>query len=273
MADGIPEPVAVRPGFCSIAVRQLSTDEVLRLAENSGAAGIEWGADVHVPPGDAAGARRLAERCRDAGIECVSYGTYLQAGTADVVHRLDPVLDVAEALGVGNIRIWGELGITPDAASDERRRVVDGVRAIVPLITGRGFTASLEYHRRTITATAESAVALSRQIDDPHFFLYWQPDGPGSVADLVAEFRSVAARVSHVHLFAWRSYEDRYPLVAWQDLWREILRHCREPGSWGRDRFALIEHVADDRPDQLAADLAALRSWISVRHTEGENRS
>ena len=41
----------IRPGLCSITFRDLSVDDVVALAADAGLAGIEWGADRHVPPG------------------------------------------------------------------------------------------------------------------------------------------------------------------------------------------------------------------------------
>ena len=38
--------------MCSITMRNLGADEVVALAVRAGLAGIEWGADGHVPPGE-----------------------------------------------------------------------------------------------------------------------------------------------------------------------------------------------------------------------------
>ena len=41
----------MRPGLVSVTFRALPADEVLRLMLRSGLGCIEWGGDVHVPPG------------------------------------------------------------------------------------------------------------------------------------------------------------------------------------------------------------------------------
>ena len=47
--------MTIRPGLCSITFRDLAVDDVVALAAEAGLAGIEWGADRHVPPGSDAG--------------------------------------------------------------------------------------------------------------------------------------------------------------------------------------------------------------------------
>ncbi len=39
-------------GLCSITFRSLSVDAIIELATKARLDGIEWGSDVHVPPGD-----------------------------------------------------------------------------------------------------------------------------------------------------------------------------------------------------------------------------
>ncbi len=72
--------MTIAPGLCSITFRDLTPREVVALAVRSGIAGIEWGGDVHVPPGDVGAAESVAALCRDAGITVVSYGSYLGMG-------------------------------------------------------------------------------------------------------------------------------------------------------------------------------------------------
>ncbi len=41
-----------RAGLVSVTFRQLSPEEIVRVAREAGLTVIEWGGDVHVPPGD-----------------------------------------------------------------------------------------------------------------------------------------------------------------------------------------------------------------------------
>jgi sugar phosphate isomerase/epimerase len=116
----------LRPGMCSVACRALAADEVVRLAATARLEGIEWGADVHVPPGDLETARRVARWCADAGIEPASYGSYLCAGRDD---GFAAVLETALELGATCIRVWAGDTASADADDDCRRRVADALTA------------------------------------------------------------------------------------------------------------------------------------------------
>src|SRR4029453_310599 len=98
----------IAAGLCSITFRSLDADAVLALAVRAGVDGIEWGADGHVPPGGGAAGELLAARCRDGGIEIVSYGSSLGFGPPDGedAAAVDAVLDSADALGAPMVRIW-----------------------------------------------------------------------------------------------------------------------------------------------------------------------
>ena len=67
-------------GLVSVTYRRLPAEAVVRLAKDAGLACIEWGSDVHVPETDPAGARRVGEFTRAAGLSVASYGTYYRLG-------------------------------------------------------------------------------------------------------------------------------------------------------------------------------------------------
>jgi hypothetical protein len=54
-------------GLCSVTLRSLAVDEVLATAAGARLGAIEWGGDVHVPPGSPA-ARDVGHRTNDAGL-------------------------------------------------------------------------------------------------------------------------------------------------------------------------------------------------------------
>ena len=63
---------ATQPGLCSVTFRQLRVDQIIDLAAESGIAGIEWGADVHVPVGELDTAGDVARRCTVVDVACAS---------------------------------------------------------------------------------------------------------------------------------------------------------------------------------------------------------
>ena len=60
--------MALTAGLCSVTFRKLPSAEVIERAAAAGLGAIEWGADVHLPPGDPVAAKTLGARCRDAGL-------------------------------------------------------------------------------------------------------------------------------------------------------------------------------------------------------------
>src|SRR3954471_24564793 len=153
----------MRPGLCSVTLRRLGVQEVAAVAERAGLAAIEWGADVHVPPGDLA----AADAAREA-FAVASYGTYFRAGED---RDFTPVVETARRLGAPRIRIWaGRVG-SAKATAGQRAAVTAGVRAAAE--EAEGLELALEFHGGTLTDTAESALALLEEIGRESVRTYW----------------------------------------------------------------------------------------------------
>jgi 3-dehydroshikimate dehydratase len=233
----------VRPGLCSVTLRALSIEDVAGAAAAAGLEAIEWGADVHVPPGDLAAARRA----RDAGPAVASYGSYFRAG--DPLDEFERVLDTARALGAPRVRIWaGRVG-SAQATAGQRAAVAEGVRAAAEL--AGEIEVALEFHGGTLTDDPASAVALLEAAGGAR--TYWQPPqgAPDDVA--LAGLRAVAPWLSAVHVFSWWPRDERRPLAARSALWREAL-------ALAGDVDALLEFVPGDDPAVLAREAATLRA-------------
>jgi hypothetical protein len=86
------------------------------------------------------------------------------------------------------------------------------------------------------------------------------------VDDLLESWRTLRRHVSHLHVFRWKSSEERWPLSTGADLWPEILASLPSDARWGSPRLAFIEFVRNDDPAQLRLDIATLKGWIEGRH-------
>ena len=236
--------MTISPGLCSITFRSRSADEVLELAVRAGVEGIEWGADGHVPPGGGSPVEALRSRCRDAGVEVVSYGSYLgfAPAEADENGAIDAVLDSAEALGVPMVRIWTELGVSPASPADDRRRVTDRTARFADAIAARGLIAALEFHPHTLTETAASANELLTTLARPNLRTHWQPDPALPKQAALAELAQVTPHLAHVHTFFWGAggIDDRRAL--------------------GRRRRPLATGVGTRRPRQCSAARPSVRA-------------
>jgi 3-dehydroshikimate dehydratase len=236
----------VRPGLCSVTLRALSAEDVVAAAAAAGLTAIEWGADVHVPPGDRGAAERAREAGARAGVAVASYGSYFRAG--DPLAGFAAVLDSARALGAPRVRIWaGRVG-SAGASAAERAAVTDGVRAAVAL--AGDVEVALELHGGTLTDEPASAVALLEAAEGAR--TYWQPPQGAPDAVALAGLRAVLPWLAAVHVFSWWPRAERHPLAARADLWRQAL-------ALAGDVDALLEFVPGDDPSVLAREAATLR--------------
>lgn len=250
-------------GLCSISFRALTVEEILRLSEDGGVEGIEWGSDVHVPAGDTGRARKVARLCADAGIACPSLGSYVRADAEDEQQDFDAVLETALALGVANIRVWaGNVG-SGEVDEDGRQRVADSLRNHVGKAASHGLTVSLEYHRNTLTDAGQSALDLLNRVNYPSLFSYWQPNPEIDHADWSDEIRLIGERCSHVHVFHWLPPRERKPLAEGL-YWPELFVELASAGGWNAPRYAFLEHVIDDDVSHFASDFAVLKKLCGI---------
>jgi sugar phosphate isomerase/epimerase len=255
--------MTITPGLCSVTFRGLTADDVIDVCARAGVGGIEWGADVHAPPGGGPTIAALATRARDAGIAVVSYGSYLgmaPSSTDDV----DAALDTADALGAPMVRIWCELGVTPDAPASERARVTEHTAMLVDRIAGRGLLTTLEFHPGTLTETARSATALLRALDRPDVRTHWQPDPALPPPTALGELARVSGHLAHLHVFAWgpTGIDDRRALADGAALWAPAVALADRSAPLPGGRYALCEYVRGDDPEQFVADAHTLRAWL-----------
>lgn len=248
----------IRPGLCSVTFRSLTAERVIDLAVQVGLEVIEWGADVHVAPGDVERAAAVAQMTTDAGLTSCSYGSYFRAGRDE---PLTPILDTAAALGVDRVRVWaGERG-SAEASPAHWASTVARLQDAVDEADARGIALALEFHSGTLADTAPTTLRLLAEVASPALSTYWQPTVAASVDDVLAEYRAVAAHTSAAHVFSWWPAQERRPLRARDALWTrfftEALSAPRPP------REALLEFVPNDDPALLPGEAAALRSYLS----------
>ncbi|MFW6060525.1 MAG: sugar phosphate isomerase/epimerase family protein [Phycisphaeraceae bacterium] len=248
----------MRTGLVSITFRQLGPQQIVDLVAQADLDGIEWGGDVHAPHGDVDTARRVAQMTRDAGLDVIAYGSYYRVCASDDL-SFDHVIDSARALGTDLVRIWAGRGTFAEMTEDYRKRVADETRRFADRAADAGLTLAFEYHRGTLTETADSARRLLEEVDRPNVKSLWQPDPRLSVDENDAALRAVLPWVVNLHVFSWDSAGTRLPLADGEAWWARYLATAKESG---RDHAALIEFVTDAEPDNFLADARTLRQWL-----------
>lgn len=240
----------IATGLCSVTLRALAVPDVVRVAADAQLEGIEWGGDIHVPPGDFAAADRARELTNDAGLRVSSYGSYYRAGVHDPAD-VQPILDSAVRLRAPRVRIWAGDVDAGDATAEQWQAVVRHTRAAAELAADAGVRLDFEFHRGTLTNTASSALRLVGEIDHPLVGSYWQPPVGASDDDALDGLRTIQPHVSAVHVFAWSPTTERHPLEHRKTLWRRVFELLD-------DQDALLEFVRDDDPQQVVADAHTL---------------
>lgn len=272
------------PGICSLTLKTLPPEALIRFAADSGLRAIEWWAAGHVPPGEVALAERVGEATRRASLQVSTYGSYYRAGVSEQAGMpFASVLDSAIALGAPSIRVWAG-DKNPDQATDEDwTRVVADTLRIADLAAARGLAITFEFHGGTLTHTHTSARRLAGLIPHPGVHFSWQPPHGYDADHCAASLASLLDRLNTLHVFHWtlgarekslcnegqrppgeNNPLHRHPLSTGADRWTTYLDIARRTG---RDHFALLEFTEGDTPEQARADAATLVELCARQRT------
>lgn len=248
-----------KTGVCSITFRRFSAEEVIMLVSKAGLEGIEWGGDIHVPPGDLERASEVGILTEQAGLDIVSYGSYYRVGEEknnDVT--FETILDTADHLNAPAIRVWAGKKGSEEADHTYREKVVTEARKIARMAERKNISIHVEYHGRTLTDTKDSAALLMEEVDHPNLNLYWQPAVGQSRGERIDSIQHISPWLSHVHVFHW-NITNRLPLELGKEDWLDYLETLKlDEGS----RYLLLEFVMEDSQEQFLKDAITLRELV-----------
>lgn len=253
----------ITPGLVSISFRAHEPEAIAAACAASGLRSVEWGGDVHVPPGDLRKAAAVARLTAAHGLEVAAYGSYYRAGqSATEGPAFAAVLETAVALGAPIIRVWAGRTGSVVCTDESRRRIVTDLAACAEAAHKQGRLVALEFHAETLNDEVGQTVRLMREINHPALRTYWQPRHGEAGDAALAGLRLVAPWLSHVHVFHWWPTQgDRRPLAEGRERWGVFLAEAaRAPGP----RHVLLEFMPRDRLDELPAEAAALREVLAT---------
>lgn len=256
--------VHLKTGLTSVTFRQKPLEEIVNLAKDSGLDGIEWGGDIHVPPGDENAAEIAGRLTRAAGLEVFSYGSYFRG---DPGEEFAPVLETAKALGAPLIRVWA--GRTPWESCPplERDRLSGVFRQAADLAEEAGITLAFEYHRDTATQTVQGALALLKAVGRSNMKCYWQPNPDISQEERLEEIRCLRPHLANLHVFAWTRGNVRHPLSQGEKDWKEYLSVLEETG---KAPCLILEFVQGDSEAAFRRDAITLGNWAAAFEEKGD---
>lgn len=269
----------IRPGICSITLRQFDAGTVIDHCRRGGLEGIEWWGKDHVPAGDARTAGDVGRSTRDAGLEVAAYGSYYRAGVSEQAgHPFADVLESARALGAPTIRVWAGAKDFEDATEEEIATVVGDANRIADMAGAHGIRITFEFHTDSLTNRSETAVLLAGILPHGNIDFSWQPQHGYRLRHNLFGLRQLLPRLGTIHVFHWTigawecstvnetvrpivHPEDFHihPLADGADNWREYLRLA---ASSPKDHWALLEFAKDDAPGQVRADAETLHSLL-----------
>ena len=255
--------VMLRPGLVSITFRALEPQEVIQLCQQSHLEGIEWGGDVHVPPGDGKRAKEVAQMTKEAGLETVCYGSYYRCDG----EGFEAVLETALHLGAPLIRIWAGNKGSSQTDVEEFSRVADDLARISALAAPHGITIATEYHGGTLTDSRESCARLHEAASHPNLKTLWQPlrraVGNAKIEENSDDLRAILPFLSNVHVYHWiETSEGRGVLSLAQDqTWSHYVEILR---GIGQSRWLLLEFVPQNDASTLQFEAATLRELLEV---------
>ena len=224
-----------------------------------------------MPPGGGPRSRHCGARCRDAGVEIVSYGSYLGFAPADATDEtgtIEAVLDSAEALGAPDGPDLDRARREPRVA---RRRTPPRHRAHRPLRRRdrRARPARRArvppVHPHGDRGVGQRAARRARSTGPQHA-LATRPRALGRCRARRARARSRRiSRTCTSSRGARPASTIAHALADGADLWPPALALADRDGATlpGR-RYALCEYVRDDDPEQLVADVRVLRRWLDA---------
>lgn len=260
---------AIQTGLCSVTFRQLASTAIVSMAQDAGIEAIEWGADIHLPPGDLKNARAIRLACSDSGIATPTVGSYIRCVETSSSDFLS-VLETSQELGATSIRIWAGTQGSAETQTSQRAEITATINSYCDLAADQGVELALEYHQNTLTDTLDSTLQLLRDVDHVSLSTYWQPRKAGPVGDALIELDALKDHLHNVHVFHWESYAERHALADGSQYWAAVFAHLfalPKPKKLN-GRFAFLEFVKNDDPAQFRRDAATLKEILASIHAE-----
>ncbi|RYX81182.1 sugar phosphate isomerase/epimerase [bacterium] len=247
-------------GLVSVTFRALTPHQVVDLCASFKLMNIEWGGDIHVPPGDVARAREVAALTRDAGLKTLCYGSYYRCGGEE--QNFEAILESAIELDAKSIRVWAGGGESEEIFP----RVSEDLERISSLANAQSREVVLEFHGGTLTHHGVDARKLL-DAGQGAFQSLWQPlrrtVGNEHIEENLNELRLVAPFLRHVHVYEWHETPSGRESLSLQGS-KQWPRYIEELRTLDLEVPLMLEFVPGDDPDVLTREAAALHEMCGV---------
>ncbi len=248
-------------GLVSVSFRRLSPEEIIEQTAGAGLSCIEWGGDVHLPPGNIRLAQQIAEQTHTAGLRVSSYGSYFRIGVTPI-EQFPDVLASASALGAKLVRVWAYDRYLDQWGGTVWDSLVESARTIAEMAAKVGIKVCLECHNHTLTEDYHGALRFLQAVDHPALRMYWQPNEHRSHAYNLEAARALAPYTECIHIFHWDA-QGHYPLANGAREWEAYLSVFRKQ-SPKKSLPLLLEFMPDNKVESLPAEAKTLQRLIEL---------
>lgn len=181
-------------GMVSVTFIKQSIEEVFKIAKNAGIDGIEWSdRGEHTINGE--NIEKIKRLSEQEGIEIFSFGSYCYMSDPE---ECIGVVDRAAQVNAPVIRIWAGKKSPQDCNEEEFAQIVENTKIMADYASKYNIILAFEYHKNSLTETAESAVNLIKAIDRDNVKLYWQNSGRFSLEDNLKNQRIITPYLAGV---------------------------------------------------------------------------
>lgn len=245
---------AYKLGLVSISFRDKTPLELIKAVRDAGLECIEWGSDVHAPFKDIQRLDDIARLQAEYGITCSSYGTYFHLGETPL-EELQDYIAAAKILGTNVLRLWCGKKSADNYSAEERAQFIALCKQAAHIAEQAGAVLCMECHRKTYTQKLSDALYLMNEVNSPSFRMYWQPFQWLSIEQNIDYAENIAVYTEHIHVFQWKD-TARFSLYEGVEEWRAYL------GKFTTPRTLLLEFMPDDSIASLEREANALKTII-----------
>lgn len=245
----------MRTSVTSITFRTKKIQEICTLAQNARLDAIEWGGDIHVPPGDRKSALEALHSTKAHGLLVSAYGSYYRCCEHD---NFSQILETALLLETSVIRVWAGSVSSGLVSSSERGEIVSCLREAVHLAASYGCQVVTEYHANTLTDTLESAKCLLEEV--PGLRTLWQPPIGLTQTENLMALKCLGSQIEGIHVYHWDKQGIRRPLLDGEKDWTAYFAAASRNKL---PRYATLEFVRGDNEQQFYEDAGALHQLLT----------
>lgn len=244
-------------GLTSVTFRRFSYDEIAVIAKWSGLSCIEWGGDLHVPPGDIRRAKEVKALMADNGLKTASYGSYYRCGIDREKIAFEKILETALELNAPLIRVWAGGKGSGEISEEERKAVILDSRRAADLASRSGIKIGFEFHGGTLNDNAEATQELMKELSCPNAGTYWQAPPGMAFEQCCASLNKVLPWLLNIHVYHYRGRPPQRTLLEdGRESWRAFFEIA---GKTAENHYALLEFVLNDNIFSFRKDAELLK--------------